>query len=52
MEVPDLGQGADKQPNIAVSVAVVLGAGAVLTAAWWFLLFGRHKSKERKEGKE
>ena len=52
VEVPDLGQGADKKPNIAVSVAVVLGAGAVLTAAWWFLLFGRHKSKERKEGKE
>ncbi|MBP3899375.1 hypothetical protein J6D24_01030 [Candidatus Saccharibacteria bacterium] len=52
VEVPDLGQGADKKPNIAVSVAVVLGAGVVLTAAWWFLLFGRHKSKERKEGKE
>ncbi len=52
VEVPDLGQGADKKPNFAASVAVVLGAGAVLTAAWWFLLFGRHKSKERKEGKE
>lgn len=52
VEVPDLGQGTEKKPNIAASIAIVLGVGVALLVAWWFLLFGKHKSKERKEGKE
>ena len=52
VEVPELGQKTDKKPNIALSIALISGIGAALVAAWWLLLFGKRKSKERKEGKE
>ena len=52
VEVPELGQKTDNKPNIALSIALISGIGAALVAAWWLLLFGKRKSKERKEGKE
>ena len=52
IEVPELGQETDKKSGIIVSLALIIGVGAALLAAWWFLFFGKHKSKEREEEKE
>ena len=53
VDVPNLGRETDnKAGSVATAIAVISAVGAGLVAGWWLLFFGKHKSKERKEGKE
>ena len=52
IEVPKLGQKTDEKLNVAMPLILIMGTGALLTAGWWLLFFGKRKIKERKEGKE
>ena len=53
VDVPNLGRKTDnKAGKIAMATIAILAIGTGLVAGWWFLFFGKRKSKERKEGKE
>lgn len=49
--IPDLGKETGSQPNWTAIISIALASVAGLVG-WFFLFFGKHKSKERKEEKE